>query len=219
MNRFILECGTKLESESRISNGWSKHWRAFWEQAFFNSTFHRYTPFCLKFPIAILFPRYKIIRFAWLFQSRACYFGHLSTHSHVTFYVEPPRYFCCIVIHSSEDIQSNAFLFAQIHLLYCKFQLSHGDVMALLSIPIIDGGAGLIAVLIACELGHRMADAFDEVYFAIKQFDWYLFPIEGKRMLPMAIVIAEQPISLECFGSITCTRDVFKNVGNRKWIK
>lgn len=82
-----------------------------------------------------------------------------------------------------------------------------------LMLPIIDGDAGLIAALIACELGHGMNDAFEEIYFTIEQFDWYLFPVEIKRVLPIIIASAQQPVTLECFGNIACTREVFKNVG------
>lgn len=76
----------------------------------------------------------------------------------------------------------------------------------------IDGILGLILVFIASELGQRMGDAFEEIDFTIGQFNWYLFPVKIKRMLPMIILDANQPVVLECFGSIACTREVFKNV-------
>lgn len=82
-----------------------------------------------------------------------------------------------------------------------------------LLIPVSNGIIGLATVFIACEIGHRMNDAFKEINFTIDKLDWHLFPIEIKRMFPMIIAIVQQPVTLECFGSIACTRDVFKNVG------
>lgn len=66
-------------------------------------------------------------------------------------------------------------------------------------------------------LGQNLADAFDEIQFTIKQLDWLLLPIELKRMLPMIIAVAHRPVTVECFGSITCTRDVFKNVSTAQY--
>lgn len=92
-----------------------------------------------------------------------------------------------------------------------RSQLHHGNIMALV-LPVINGIFGLATVFIACEFGQRMADAFDEFNCAIRQFDWYLLSIEMQRMLPMIIVIVQKPVSMGCFGSIICGREVFKNV-------
>lgn len=70
----------------------------------------------------------------------------------------------------------------------------------------------LALVFIICELGQRMSDTFDEIDSTLDKSDWYLFPIEIKRMLPMIIANAQEPVSLECFGSIICSRNTFKNV-------
>lgn len=80
-------------------------------------------------------------------------------------------------------------------------------------LPIVNGFIGLILAFISCELGHRMTDAFVQINYSVDRFRWYLLPIEIKRMLPMVIRSAQEPISLECFGTTTCTRDVFKSVG------
>lgn len=75
-----------------------------------------------------------------------------------------------------------------------------------------DGLIGLILVFIASELGQRMNDAFEEIGTDLDELDWYLFPIEIKRMLPRIIANAQQPVTLECFGSIACTREIFRKV-------
>lgn len=67
-------------------------------------------------------------------------------------------------------------------------------------------------LFIACELGQRLMDAFGGIEYTICQCDWHLFPIEVKRMLWAVLAMLQQPVSLECFGSIACTREVFKKV-------
>lgn len=83
-----------------------------------------------------------------------------------------------------------------------------------LLIFIISGIIGFGTVFIACEIGHRISDAIDESVLTIEQLHWYLFPIEVQRVLPTIIAIVQQPITFECFGSIRCGRESFKNVGN-----
>lgn len=100
----------------------------------------------------------------------------------------------------------------EIHL----FQFHHWNGMPVMLNAIINGTFGLILVFIVCEIGQRMNDAFDEIGSTINQFDWYLFPIEEQRMCLMIITIAQQPVAVGCFGSIKCTREVFKNVGHHK---
>lgn len=77
---------------------------------------------------------------------------------------------------------------------------------------VVCGFFGLTTVFIICELGQRMNNDFHEIHNTIDRLDWYLFPIKIQRMLPTIIANAQQPILLECFGSITCTRETFKKV-------
>lgn len=113
-------------------------------------------------------------------------------------------------------IRYSLFFFA----LNLWYQTQHGNMMVLL-LPVINGMIGLILVFIACELGQRINCAFDDINHTIEQSEWYLFPGEIKRMFPVIIANAQEPVSLECFGSIACTREVFKNVGinrsNNQW--
>lgn len=95
------------------------------------------------------------------------------------------------------------------------FQLHHGNVKSVLLNATLGGIFGLALVMFACEIGQRMSDAFEEIDITMERFDWYLFPIEVKRMLPVIMENAQEPVTLECFGSIGCTRDVFKKVGIR----
>lgn len=67
-------------------------------------------------------------------------------------------------------------------------------------------------VFVSCELGQRIWDEFVEINDVIGQFDWYLFPDELKRIHPFIIHIAQQPANITFFGSISCSRNVFKSV-------
>lgn len=107
------------------------------------------------------------------------------------------------------------FCFSSIFLLVHNFfQMHHGNIMDLFLL-IICGIFATATVFIACELSQRLIDAFDKIHLNIDRCAWYLFPKEIKRILPIVIVYAQEPVSLECFGSLICNRDVFKNVIHR----
>lgn len=69
-----------------------------------------------------------------------------------------------------------------------------------------------VIVLIICELGQRMTDAFEEIDDVIGKFQWYSFPDALKRLMPFMIQFAQQPVDIEFFGSISCSRDTFEKV-------
>lgn len=58
----------------------------------------------------------------------------------------------------------------------------------------------------------RMSDGFDETYDVICQFDWYLFPKEIKRMMPMFIMDHQQPVVFRGYANLPCVREQFKTV-------
>lgn len=66
--------------------------------------------------------------------------------------------------------------------------------------------------LFICELGQRLTNAFGEIGDVIADFDWYLFSFEIRKLLPTLLMVAQQPVALECFGSISGSRDTFKTV-------
>lgn len=69
------------------------------------------------------------------------------------------------------------------------------------------------AIFLNCELGERTMEAFEGIVELSTQLDWYLFPLEIKQILPMALVNVQQPIEFACFGSrISCSRESFKKV-------
>lgn len=64
----------------------------------------------------------------------------------------------------------------------------------------------------ACEMGQESADRFDEVNDEVDKLNWYKFPMELQRLLPMIIHIAQQEVPTKCFGSAHCSRESFKSV-------
>lgn len=69
-------------------------------------------------------------------------------------------------------------------------------------------------MLAACELGQRVQQAFIECSDIIYQLDWYKFPTEIQRMLPIIMNFTQQPIAFECFGSTACVRETFEFVSS-----
>ena len=67
-------------------------------------------------------------------------------------------------------------------------------------------------VFALCEVGQHQSDAFEKINDTIDAFDWHLFPREILRLLPIIMIIAQQPVELVCFGSITCCRYSFRKV-------
>lgn len=62
------------------------------------------------------------------------------------------------------------------------------------------------------ELGERMSGAFGEISETIERFQWYKFPTEIQKTLPIIMNEAHEPAVLNCFGSTACLRASFKVV-------
>lgn len=71
-------------------------------------------------------------------------------------------------------------------------------------------------MLIGCEFGQRITDAFEECNETIVQLNWYLFPSEIQRITPIIINFGQQPIVFYCYGSIAFDRELFKLVSMSK---
>lgn len=71
-------------------------------------------------------------------------------------------------------------------------------------------------MLVACEMGQRINIAFDECSAMIDQFEWYSFPTDIQRLLPLIMDFTQQPVKLKCFGSMAVDRETFKCVSIMK---
>lgn len=71
-------------------------------------------------------------------------------------------------------------------------------------------------VFVVCELSERIITAFNEINDLTDQFDWYLFPIGIKKILPSIILNTQKSVTIDYFGSLSCSREGFKKVKNVK---
>lgn len=67
-------------------------------------------------------------------------------------------------------------------------------------------------VFITCEFSQRGCDAVNSFDFEIGQIDWYLCPIEMKKMLPTIMNMAQKPVAIKGFGTMAADREIFKKV-------
>lgn len=91
-------------------------------------------------------------------------------------------------------------------------QTHPGDDSVMLFLTIVDIFYSFGVVCLVCETGQNISNAFDSIGAIVGQIDWYLFPYEVQRILPIILIISQEPTVLHCFGSISCDRDVSKKV-------
>lgn len=84
--------------------------------------------------------------------------------------------------------------------------------IALLATAAFEGFWAFAFVVFFCEFGHRVFNAFDDLNIAIDQFDWFLFPIEIQKMLPLVMSGCQKPCCIKGFGDFLCIRDTSKKV-------
>lgn len=69
-----------------------------------------------------------------------------------------------------------------------------------------------VQMFVFCDLGERVSDQFSQVDNAIYFCDWYKFPKEMQRMLPIIMISSQEPVTLTGFANLSCTREAFKKV-------
>lgn len=83
----------------------------------------------------------------------------------------------------------------------------------ILALAVSSNFSAFVIALVVCDLGERTNNAHVSVGDMIDQFDWYSFTDDMQRMLPIIFIQAHEPVGFKCYGSITCSRETFKNVG------
>lgn len=69
-------------------------------------------------------------------------------------------------------------------------------------------------MFVVCNFGEIMSNKFYEVDNTIYDCDWYTFPNEIQQIFPIIMMGAQQPVILEGFANLTCTREAFKKVNS-----
>lgn len=70
----------------------------------------------------------------------------------------------------------------------------------------------IVMVFLTCEHAQRFTNAFSGIDDVFDQLDWYLLPIEIKRILPTVILYVQQPVKVVFFGSFSCDRELSNRV-------
>ena len=84
--------------------------------------------------------------------------------------------------------------------------------MARLAFNFFEWFGSFTSTLLICEFVGRISNEFNEIGYLIEQFDWYLFPIEMLRMLPIILLNTQQLVTFKCFGTMACDRETFGKV-------
>lgn len=71
-------------------------------------------------------------------------------------------------------------------------------------------------VFLVCGIGEQLTCEFNQINNTLIQLEWYSFPFELQRTLPTILYNVQKSIHLECFGSQTCSREVFRKVSKKK---
>lgn len=94
--------------------------------------------------------------------------------------------------------------------------MRHDDNMEMLLMTMCEIANAFGLMFISCELCQRVNLAFDECGQMVEQFEWYSFPDEIQRMLPLILQLTQQPVDINCFGSSAWNRETFKYVSMTK---
>lgn len=92
------------------------------------------------------------------------------------------------------------------------FQTSHESNSIVWVVLFVEAIYAFGCLLIISELCQRLTNGFGEVNEMINEIDWISFPTEIQGLLPMFIAISQLAIDFKVFGSITNSRETFKQV-------
>lgn len=142
----------------------------------------------------------------------------LSTHIYGNFFMESYSIKlwngeASIGIINTVFLSHNSFFFPTL-IMAKSFQWQNEKNSMVLQLTIFDACLAFGILALACELSQRIENTFIEIDAIIGRCDWYLYPIEIQRILPMIISMTQQPVTIECFGSASCNRDQFKKVNS-----
>lgn len=69
-------------------------------------------------------------------------------------------------------------------------------------------------VFILCETGERLTAQFNKDDTGILQWNWYTFPLDIQKILPIILSDTQNPFIMRGFGGVACTRESFKSVSH-----
>lgn len=69
-----------------------------------------------------------------------------------------------------------------------------------------------VQIFVFCNLGESVSALFSQIDNLFYCCDWYTFPTDIQRILPTVMMAAQQPVDIQGFANLKCTRDAFKRV-------
>lgn len=112
------------------------------------------------------------------------------------------------------SISSNQFIssnFNKSFERYLQFQSSaEPNLLVLIRLSILTFWS-FVQVFVFCDSSERLTGGFEEIDMYCL-CDWYLFPMQVRRMLPTVIKSTQKPVIFEGYGNVMCTREMFKRV-------
>lgn len=69
-----------------------------------------------------------------------------------------------------------------------------------------------VMLSIFCENGERVTNQFQVFNVELRQFNWYILPINVQKMFVIMVANAQQPSFIRGFANALCLRESFKVV-------
>lgn len=70
----------------------------------------------------------------------------------------------------------------------------------------------LVLSAIFCEVGEKMSNVWVEINDEIEKINWYLLPIETQKIIVTIMSFSQRAVILDGLGSISGSREIFKEV-------
>lgn len=70
----------------------------------------------------------------------------------------------------------------------------------------------LVLSAIFCEIGEKNSNVWVEINDEIEKIDWYLLSIEFQKTIITIMSFSQRAVILDGFGSISGSREIFKEV-------
>lgn len=74
----------------------------------------------------------------------------------------------------------------------------------------------IVINFLICEHGQWVTNQYAQLHDELDACDWYLLPIELRRLYFIFLLNTEQPVHLQCYVDIRCSRNTFKKVRQLK---
>lgn len=69
---------------------------------------------------------------------------------------------------------------------------------------------------LACEVGQRVTSQYEIFGDELRKCNWHVLPIEMQRIYLTFLLDTQQPIFIQSYGGIVCSRETYKKVGFEK---